>query len=332
MLICTIAAHNYLAKAVFLAETVRRHHPDAYLVLCQPERHLHQHAASAGFDLCLLPSDLGYDDLNKFAFRHTVIEFATAIKARLLRYLFERFPEKDRIVFLDPDIWVFGPLQEALETLKDHEIVVTPHFLAGEDITDGSVDSVFRVLRCGVHNLGFLGLRRSTAASEFLVWWQSKLETLCYLDFTRGIYLDQRWVDLACGFFPIWPLGEPGYNVANWNIAKRPIRFDGDVSYAAGRPLRFVHFSGIDAGKDLRYFKKYAPNGDEPIHILRRQYKEKVAALRVTWNSAAWEFDRFYSGELIYWDARGACRTHPHILDETADPFAESNEFFLSRV
>jgi hypothetical protein len=332
MIICTIAAHNYLAKAVFMAETAKANHPEALLVLCQPERRLHQDVGRAGFDLCLLPSDIGYAQQDTFVFRHSVLEFSTAIKARLLAYLFDHFPSEDRVLYLDPDVWVFGPFTEALTALDDHEIVVTPHHLTDEDTYDGIKDNVFRTLQCGIYNLGFLALRRSTVTSAFLSWWQNKLDMLCYVDFSRGLFVDQRWIDLACCFFPISSLREPGYNVANWNISKRPIELEGDRPYVCGRPVRFVHFSSIDTGKDLRYFKKYAPQGSEPIHALRRQYKARVTALKDSWGDAPWDFESFHSGERILSDVRIACRTYPHLLEETSDPFAESNEFFLSRL
>src|SRR6185295_7405733 len=105
--VCTIIAKNYLAYARSLVKSLRRFHPDlAVYVLFVDE--------TAGFvdpaqeDFMML--DLGVLDLprrQEFLFRYDVMELSTAVKAYVLQWLFERGHGK--VLYLDPDIWVFAP-------------------------------------------------------------------------------------------------------------------------------------------------------------------------------------------------------------------------------
>ena len=328
MVICTIAAHNYVPKAIFMAMGVRLHEPHARLVLCVAERTLPVAADTEGvFDAVMLASDLREGDFDRFAFRHTVIECATAIKARLLRRLMADYPAEAVFMYLDPDIAVYGPFLEARRSLERAAILATPHHLS-----DIPTPSMLAVLKHGTFNLGFLGLRRSSEAARFLEWWDQKLESFCYVDLPRGLFVDQKWFDVAMGMFPITVLSEPGYNVGYWNCATRPIAFQEAAATVCGRPLRFVHFSHADLGRDMRFFRRWLPRGNEPIYQLRRDYLAAVAALRAQVLTAdAWTYDLYRSGERIAHEARLSCRLQPALLEESGDPFARSNEYFLSQ-
>ena len=100
-----------------------------------------------------------------------------------------------------------------------------------------------------------------------------------------------------------------------------------------GQPLRFIHFSHIDSGKDQeKYFRRYAPLGCEPIHALRRDYVRFVDAIRTEVGAHdAWSYDVFRSGERISIDARFACRVQPELIEVGVDPFVKSNDYFFSR-
>jgi len=58
--------------------------------------------------------------------------------------------------------------------------------------------------------------------------------------------VDQRWVDLAFGYFGAYVLRDPGFNVAYWNAEFRRLDRNGDGQTVVNDewPLRFFHFSG----------------------------------------------------------------------------------------
>jgi hypothetical protein len=329
--VTTIACANYLPKAIYLAKTARTHHPEWKFVLCLLERKLHPAIAEVGvFDTVVLACELQHPNFEAFIFKHTVTEAASAVKAMLLRYLMRRFSKKSRFIYLDADIWINSRFEE-LDRIKPFNVLVTPHHLQDEESPEAIRDNVFRTLQCGIFNLGFLVLHRTQEADRFLQWWESRLKLFCYVDYSRGLFADQKWIDLAVVFFDLTILKHPGYNVANWNISKRKVIYREGRLEVNGEPLRFLHFSGIDSGGDLRIFRRYAPNPHDAIHQLRREYKHAVNSLgydRLQFE--AWSYDYFISGEKISFAARIACRNNPSLLAQYANPFECSNEAFTS--
>lgn len=282
------------------------------------------------FDAITLACDLGYENFDSFVFRHTVTEASTAIKARLLLFLMEKYPEEELFIFLDPDIWVFSPLAE-VESNTQFNIAVTPHHLVDEATPEGTKDNVYRTLQCGIFNLGFIALRRSHVTADFLQWWDSRLKMYCYVDFARGLFVDQKWIDLAMSFFDLHVVRHPGYNVANWNISHRHIEKRPDRLYVNGEPLRFIHFSGIDTGRDLRIFNRYVPDAENVIFQLRSDYKRQVASLDDdNLCERPWSYDFYDNGRRVSLEARFVYRNNATLLTRFPHPFGENDETFNS--
>jgi hypothetical protein len=328
----TIAANNYLPEAILLRRSLAKHHANDSVVLVQPERAAAvQLVAKQSFDELLTLEDLGYEEPEKFAFMHDITELSTAIKARALSRLMQY---GKNVVYIDPDCLAYSRFSE-VEALFDGgaQIVLTPHHLHDEATIEGMRDNVFRTLKCGIFNLGFIGIGQGAAAKEFISWWSNKLDLACYVDFERGLFVDQKWVDLAMSFFHLDILAHPGYNVANWNTSKRVIHLPRESPVVNGLPLRFFHFSGHRVGKDLRYLRKYDQLNGGAAEKLRKEYKLAVQAVRaeLALDNEAWSYGRYSSGELIDDFVRKYVRQHSFLLDGVATPFALSNEEWQAR-
>lgn len=61
-----------------------------------------------------------------WAFCHTIVELATAIKPFVLARLL-RLPDTVRVIYLDLDMVVFSRLDDILDALDEANIVLTPH-------------------------------------------------------------------------------------------------------------------------------------------------------------------------------------------------------------
>jgi len=84
----------------------------------------------------------------------------------------------------------------------------------------------------------------------------TKLHTDCVVDIPKGLFVDQKWMDLVPGFFPDHKiLHEPGYNAAYWNLHERPLTQKDGEWMADGQPLHFFHFSGYNAFDPLQLSK-----------------------------------------------------------------------------
>src|ERR1700730_4149878 len=243
--ICTIIAKNYVAYARVLARSFREHHPDSRcfaLVIDETAGYLDP--GGEPFEL-VTPGELDLEDFERMAARYDVLALSTAVKPWLLRHLLhDRGLQK--IAYLDPDIQVCSSLAEIDALLEDHEIALIPH-LTEPIPNDGHKPSEEDILIAGAYNLGFVALSRGPEVDALLTWWSKHLERECVVAPERGIFVDQRWMDFVPGFLErVAVIRDPGYDVAYWNLHSRALKRHDGGWQAAGRPLRFMHFSGYD--------------------------------------------------------------------------------------
>ena len=220
--IYTSCALNYLPKARALAESLWRHQPDARLTLClNDEVPGWMDLSAEHFDRIWQPADLGYD--KAWIFQHTVMELSTAVKGRALCRLMAE-DQAELFVYLDPDVYLFAPIDRVIESLRGASIGLVPHILAPETTEAGVRMTEMSVARHGVYNLGHLFVRPDDQGQAFARWWAARLDEHCFDDPANGLFTDQRWVDLAPALFErVRILRDPGLDVASWNIATRTI-------------------------------------------------------------------------------------------------------------
>jgi hypothetical protein len=242
--ICTIIAKNYLAQARCLAESFYAQHPNGrmfVLLIDQPDGCFEPD--DEPFTVVLIP-ELAIPRFAQMAFRYSVLELSTAVKPFFIEYLFDRF-NPDHLVYLDPDIYCYRPLTPLIDALQTHMLALTPHLL--EPLDDQFRPNELDILRVGVYNLGCIGLARSPELLAFLRWWQRRLERECVIDLSQGLFVDQRWIDLAPSLVAsVAIVRDSGCNVAYWNLAQRHLTAGADGWMVNGQPLTFYHFSGLE--------------------------------------------------------------------------------------
>jgi hypothetical protein len=134
------------------------------------------------------------------------------------------------------------------EAWGDAEILLTPNLIY---TTPKPSTGELASLRHGMYNLGFIGLRRGKESFRLIQWWKERLKEHCRIDKCHGIFVDQKWIDLAPLFFDkIKPVKHPGWNMAWWNFSERKLQKTTD-KFAVNNPqtpLVFFHFSGFKPG------------------------------------------------------------------------------------
>jgi hypothetical protein len=241
----TIAAKNYFAHAKTLLNSLKKHHPDAqlFLILCdEPNDEI---KAFHGAFKIISASDIGIPQWNRFSFKYTLLECNTAIKPFAFGYLFEK-TNADKIIYLDPDTFVYAPLSEVTTHLEKYSLVLTPHLTSPLPL-DGKRPDEATFLSSGAYNLGFCGFSRSEDSKQIIKWWAERLYSMCHSDTERGLFVDQKWMDLIPGMFDsVAILRHPGYNVAYWNLHSRSLSIDSNGKIIVnGQSLVFYHFSGF---------------------------------------------------------------------------------------
>ncbi|MBR0669130.1 hypothetical protein GXW71_32570 [Roseomonas hellenica] len=328
----TSASLAYADRAVVLAQTLRRHHPDWVLWLClvdRPPAGFTVKPIERAFDHVLPVDSLAIPDVGTWLFGHEVVEACTAVKGAMLLHILGEGAE--RVLYLDPDIAVFAPLNAAVEHLSKSDIVLTPHLLEPETSASAVLDHEIGALKHGIYNLGFVGVSGSAEGRRFAHWWADRLYDHCIDDIPAGLFTDQRWCDHVPVFFPgSYILRDPGYNVASWNLGRRPLEIaqDGTVR-AAGVPLRFFHFTKFSAvGRAM--LERHASSGSA-LDELMAWYANALAqnapeGLPSDW----WAFGRYADGQPIPRDQRRRWRRDALLRARIPDPFAMTGAGFAA--
>jgi hypothetical protein len=317
--------NGYLPKARILAKSVRQHYPSAQMVLALSDRR-DPALDYSDFDLILTPEDLGIDvpNLEAWLFEHTVVELCTAVKPFAFRYIYKTLGAKT-VVYMDPDTVLFSPMRELEETLRQNPIVLTPHVSKPASDLDDLLDGeMLGCLRHGVFNLGFLALRFEGEGPDFLQWWLDRCRDFCFDDNQRGLFTDQKWIDLApCFFETLAVLRVPSYNVATWNLYYRQVErnSNGELTVNKAFPLRFFHFSGFDIGTHKHMLKKHA--GDNQTLIALTEWYEEEAKGLSNSSEAKSYYEQFPNGVRIPADWRRYYRQHPALQSMIPKPYQQ---------
>jgi len=279
----TIASLGYLPQVRCLFESLRLHHPEARLVLCLTEEQVEAELFDADeFEVVLARSVVG-PGFYKMAFDYDIVELNTAVKPFAMQWLIDNGAR--RVTYIDPDCFLFSRLEELTAA---HEgganIVLTPH--ATRPISDNKKPGELDFLRAGTFNLGFVSVQASAVTSSFLEWWSERLRSFCQFDPISGLFVDQKWVDLApCFFDGVVVLRHAGYNVAYWNAFQRTIERRAGGWQVDDVPLRFFHFSSVpqdDVSQIARHQDRLDGDSIGPFFAEFQTYLARLASNALT--------------------------------------------------
>lgn len=242
----SISDPRYVDMASVLFSSVRQHYPEAELYLFmigtgeRPE-------LDGGVHVIYISDVVEADDLEQRLCFYLDVELATSLRPHCFQTLFER--KFDRVIYLDPDLYIFRRMTEVDDLLSNGANgVVTPHALRSVTRVNAAIaDGDKTFLQVGIFNLGFLALSRTPEAIRMVAWWRDKLKWQCIADQKNGLFVDQRWLE----FLPIYFEGFhilrlPTYNLAPWNAEHYSVFRYGDGFYVDNldQPVAFIHFSG----------------------------------------------------------------------------------------
>ncbi|MFI4965447.1 MAG: hypothetical protein ACHP9T_08790, partial [Caulobacterales bacterium] len=241
--IFTIVSRNYAAQAATLMESLAIAEPAARRVVIAtdgPIPALERFAEvidAASLDVPYAAMSVYYDAL----------ELNTAVKP----YAFRRFltePGVTSATYLDPDIYVFQPLERVRQGLDQAQLVLTPHLT--RPLLGSAMPNDHAILRSGSYNLGFCAARAEPKVVDLMAWWAERCAFDCRVDLKDGLFTDQRWMDLAPGFVDsLDVVREPVLNLAYWNLEGRTLARGADGWTVDGAPLQFFHYSGFDPAR-----------------------------------------------------------------------------------
>jgi hypothetical protein len=253
----TIVAKNYTGLARVLEKSVIQHNKDVSFYIFVADE-----PGNEGLNeipnIIVAKQALGIQESlwYEMAFKYNLVEFCTAIKPSCFTHVFNVL-QADKAIYLDPDVFLFGPADMILSRLDTHSIVLTPHITNIQKTFQGDYPDYLFLVN-GTFNLGFLALKKDAHTTALLGWWQQRLINECFFDNNKGMATDQKWMNLLPAFFTpdvLYVCRDKGLNMAPWNYFERKVMMKEGIPFVANRenPLKtedtrliFVHFSGYD--------------------------------------------------------------------------------------
>lgn len=246
----TLCSNNYLAQAMVLGRSLLLSNPTWNYVVGLVDKKVNSiDYSSMGFEVVEVDK-IGISDFVDMQKRYGVIELNTAVKPFYFQYLFGKKQDDDVVIYLDPDIYVYGKFADLEEMMPAHDIVLIPHCQSAMPL-DGCIPTEEDILNTGIYNLGFLAVKKTRNGQDMIQWWAERLRTKAYVDFAKGLFTDQIWQNLVPLYYPhTYILRHKGYDVAYWNLHERHIvKKDTEWFVCDGEkvfPLVFFHFSGFN--------------------------------------------------------------------------------------
>lgn len=291
----TIVSRNYAAQAACLMDSLARVEPNLarIVVVCDGPLSMADGTIEVVGAETLVPA------FPLLCAYYDALELNTAVKPHAFRALLTRF---QTVTYLDPDIWVYQPLDLVRQALTRAPLALTPHLT--RPLVGPANPNDHTILTSGSFNLGFMAVRNEPEIEALLDWWAEKCRFDCRVDFANGLFTDQKWMDLAPGLVSdLAILRNPGLNLAYWNLQGRDLRQTPEGWQVDGQPLIFFHFSGFDPRRPAHLSKHQDRNEvaqGSPLSTLLKDYGSQLLAHgHIAASSVPYGHDHLPSGRAI---------------------------------
>lgn len=287
----TIVAKNYIGLARILGRSLSKVNPDINFKIFVADE-FPQNVKSLPDNVIISRKVLDYssEEWTDMSFKYDLTEFCTSIKPGVFKYLFAQ--GYDKVLYFDPDIYIFSSINTILQRLEVYDMVLTPQIVGIHiDYTGEHPEWAMNVN--GIFNLGFCGMRKSLITDKIILWWQKRLKTECFADRCIGNFTDQKWMDWMPGLLGnehLYISHDLGMNMAPWNYFERELFKKDDTLYVRFRTndnpqhefrLVFIHFAGYDYHKMKQGFivRKRIENLQEykDLHLATDIYCKAIA-------------------------------------------------------
>lgn len=256
----TITTASHLPRVRALARRLAHWGVELHAVLVDEDPE-----ASSGTAVLHRLQDLGHERVEPLRAAYRGDRLRWALKPVVLDALLR---EHDRVVYVDTDVFAFADPSVLFDRLADHALLLTPHDYPADPVR--SPLWLEATLKNGLFNAGVVGASRSGRAA--LAWWADACAYRCEKSLLRGLFDDQKYLDVLPVHFPdVHIERHPGVNAAEWNAEVRGERRleNGQLVYADGSPLVLYHFNGFSVRAIL----------DEPGHVMQPLLEEYIDAL-----------------------------------------------------
>ncbi len=260
--LCTISTYSHLYKVYALADSLSEQGSDFLLHVLVTDSDAAPEYSNCRFwklkDLQRLP--LAQRIMAKYKTDSDKLRWS--MKPVFMKFLLEQ--EANKLLYIDNDQFFYSDYSFLFDLLQQYSFLLTPHYYKHSPAVEQNwLEASYKV---GLYNAGFIGANREGVKS--LQWWAECCEYRCEKNSFRGLFDDQRYLDLI----PVMNenahvVRHKGCNVAGWNsqwctrdMVANELRIDGTF------PVVFVHFN-------LFTIRQIVEGRDNALLPLYRQYE-----------------------------------------------------------
>lgn len=319
---------QYLDRALALLQSIRMHEQEttAIILFVDEIENLSSNQVEQLnlFDCVIQASELIEDDFDSWIFSRNVIEACTAVKSLGLLEILGRGFQK--VVYLDPDTFLYRRLDPVWKGLENSAVCLTPHRLTRSLSSNYSFECELSAYSYGIFNLGFLAVSSSPEAIDLANWWNDRQNRGYKSHYANIPFTDQQWFDALPATFPgLKVLRDFGLNVASWNIDERDVGFDSQGSLTVnGENLYFAHFSKLGSKGVIELTR--SGNFSPAFAGLTKRYFHTVDTCRKSLGELPeWEYGKWFSGEEITDPQRRRYRTSRMLTKQYKSPAKSKN-------
>jgi hypothetical protein len=260
---CTISTNSHLHKVEALFNSLIRFGVKSELACLATENG----SKMVESGRLIRPGNLGEREADlRSRFKQNSDHLRWCLKPVLVSSLLEVY---DKVIYLDNDTFFFDDPSFLFDELDNHDILLTPHHYPRDPNKNQNwLEANFKV---GLFNAGFIAVNKN--AKHIMDWWAECCLYRCEKSLLRGLFDDQKYLDLIPIMHPDTKILEhKGCNVAGWNteVCERVEQPDSSLLIDNKWPIVFIHFNG--------FTNRAIVNGDDPL--LKPYFDEYLAALQ----------------------------------------------------
>jgi len=176
-----------------------------------------------------------------------------AICSLRAKVVLNSFKISDKVIFLGAKVQFFDYPNALIESLEDHEAVVTPHITSPLP-EDGKFPSNASVSFTGHISTDIVAFKNTPNIVKFLEWQDQIMKT--QVKTTNYTYLDQSWLNFLPFFVEnVKILHDLNYNIAYYNYKQRELEFKNNKWITKEGRMVCFQFSGLDLQNPINISK-----------------------------------------------------------------------------
>jgi len=272
---CTFLDKKYLIHGLALYNSLCRFCPNFKIwVMCLDDES-YDLLEKINLDNMLLVSMTELEDSELLAVKNEASRFYLGtLKPPFIKYVLDKNPEIDMVVYLDADVYLFSSPIKFYENFRQNasfNILITPHrFPEKREQLERKV---------GIFNNGIMCFKNNSIGLACLQEWREDCIKHCENRFSDGFYSNQKYLDKwPREFSGVCVSEDKGVNLAPFNVSQYKIIKSEKSLYIDSDLLIFYHFSSlrIYSPKDFLLFDYAYKLNRRVRNLIYRPYTKEL--------------------------------------------------------